>query len=380
MSRRYIDTAESLVALLEEWGESTHIAVDTEFFRERTYYPRLCLVQMAWNGDAVCIDTPAIEDLSPLRDFLNDPSRLKILHAARQDLELFYQLWGAVPKPLFDTQIAAALLGIADQIGYANLVQRQLEIELPKTHTRSDWCRRPLSGGQLTYAYDDVDYLEQLYVQMRQQLEDLGRTHWLDDDFAELADASLYAVNPPEMWRKIKGRQKLSSQQLAVLKPLAAWREERAVSADIPRSWIIKDQVLAEIARVQPVDRAALLKIDGAEQKLVDRWGDHLLRLVKDGAKLPKSEWPVDINTNRLTSAQKQLMSQLDKVLLKVAEENGIVPGLIGARRDLSALVAGGRKGRLFEGWRKDVAGNALLTVLREEFGVDDGDASDTVN
>ena len=369
MRRRFIDTAGQLTDLVEEWRDSDHVAVDTEFFRERTYYPKLCLVQLAWRGDAVCIDTPAIDDLSPLRDFLFDASRLKIFHAARQDLELFFQLWKKVPEPLFDTQIAAALLGVGDQIGYANLVLEMLELELPKTHTRSDWCKRPLDDGQLHYAYDDVVYLEELFLKMDERLTELGRESWLESDFAVLTKSSLYQLDPMEMWRRIKGRQKLKRSQLAVLQMLAAWREERAVSGDKPRNWIAKDFVLVEIARAQPESEEALRRVNSIDSRFADRWGRKLLELVREGRAKPEGEWPVDNTPNRLAPEQRQLLDRLDKVLQGAAAEHGIMPSLIGARRDLVELVTHGNGGRLFEGWRDQVVGKALKKVLQNEFG-----------
>ncbi|HIP53069.1 MAG TPA: ribonuclease D, partial [Chromatiales bacterium] len=209
MQELYIDTQEGLTALCAELGDSRWLAVDTEFLRERTYYPQLCLVQVASEEIAACIDPLTIDDLSPLRDLLLNPDTLKVFHAARQDLEILFQLWEAVPAPVFDTQIAATLLGLGDQTGYANVVEQVLKVTLAKEHSRTDWTRRPLLEEQRRYALDDVIYLGRLYQEMHARLENLGRTHWLREDFNALVDPALYRIQPESMWQRIRGRQRL---------------------------------------------------------------------------------------------------------------------------------------------------------------------------
>ncbi len=235
MQEIYVDSPAGLDALCKQLQDSEWLALDTEFIREKTYYPRLCLFQVS-NGDvAACVDPLRLDDLQPLLDVLYDGRILKILHAARQDLEIFLHDYQRLPMPIFDTQPAAALLGYGDQIGYANLVKLMLDVDLPKDQSRTDWMQRPLDPQQQRYALDDVIYLGRLYLHMRANLFDRERLQWLAADFAPLADPETYYPDPMLMWRRIKGRQPLRGRQLAVLQQLAAWREREARRRDLPR-------------------------------------------------------------------------------------------------------------------------------------------------
>ena len=239
MEELYIDSHAALEALCTRLSGTEWLALDTEFIRERTYYPRLCLLQVS-NGDvAACIDPLAIDDLGPLLDILFDSRTLKILHAARQDLEIFLHDYQRLPMPVFDTQPAAALLGHGDQIGYANLVKQLLQVDLPKDQSCTDWSQRPLDEQQRRYALDDVIYLGQLYLHLRGNLFDRERLQWLAADFAPLADPATYYPDPNDMWQRTKGRQQLRGRQLAVLQRRAAWRETEARARDLPRMWVL---------------------------------------------------------------------------------------------------------------------------------------------
>jgi len=225
MQEQFIDRPEQLATFVEAMHGARWLAVDTEFIRERTYFPRLCLIQIASEEIAACIDPLKIEDLSPLKALLLDPGITKVFHAARQDLEIFLHIWGELPTPIFDTQPAAALLGIGDQVGYGNLIQQVLGINLAKDHSRTDWSRRPLQKAQMRYALDDVIYLGQAYRKMRRQLEEQGRLEWLEAEFESLADPATYALEPMAMWQRVKGRQHLKGVRLAILQQLARARE-----------------------------------------------------------------------------------------------------------------------------------------------------------
>jgi ribonuclease D len=365
MQERYVDTAEGLHALCSELAGSEWLAVDTEFIRERTYYPRLCLIQVCNGEVAACIDPLAVPDLQPLLDLLFDGSILKVLHAARQDLEIFLHDYGRLPMPVFDTQPAAAMLGHGDQIGYANLVKLLLGVELPKDQSRTDWSLRPLEPQQLRYALDDVIYLGQLYLHMRGHLFDRERLQWLAADFAPLADPQTYFPDPNRMWERIKGRQVLRGRQLAVLQLLAAWRETEARQRDLPRKWVLKDEVLVELSRRMPRDAAGLARIRGLEPGQIRRDGETLLGLIGRGAELPAESWPRDTaRATPLDAGQEAMVDLLNAVLRLIADQHELSPLAIAGRRDLERLVRGEEDNVLLEGWRRELVGRTLLSVI----------------
>jgi ribonuclease D len=222
---RYIDTSAALTVVCAQLRGNPWLILDTEFLREKTYYPKLCLLQVATPDLIACIDPLALEDLTPLLDVIYDEGIMKVLHAARQDMEIFFHLRNALPAPVFDTQIAALLLGYPDQIGYGNLVKETLGIELDKLHSRTDWSRRPLSDEQIRYAAEDVFYLAQVYRHLVEKLTGLGRLDWLSEDFARLTQVELYSNDPEQAWLKVRGSNRLRGPSLAVLQALAQWRE-----------------------------------------------------------------------------------------------------------------------------------------------------------
>lgn len=285
----FIDSEQALQNLYGRLQGSSWIAVDTEFERVNTYYPELCLVQVTGNGMVAVIDTLSVTDLEPLYGLLYDPSITKVFHAARQDFELFFHLKGELPAPLFDTQIAASLLGYDQQIGYANLVREVLDVDLSKTQTRTDWKRRPLSSQQLHYAADDVIHLARLYALLRTSVIEAGRVSQLEEQCRLLNRPELYEPDPASMWRKIRFREvkNFNEQSLAVFKQLAAWREMTARRKNRPRKWIIKDHALVAIARELPADRDSLCRLDGIDEKVMERYGDELLGIA--GLKNPDS-------------------------------------------------------------------------------------------
>jgi ribonuclease D len=311
------------------------------------------------------VDPLAIKDLGPLLDILDNPDTVKAFHAGYQDLEIFHHAWQRLPAPLFDTQLAASLLGLGDQVGYGTLVQQLLGHQLDKGHARTDWSRRPLEREQLRYALDDVIYLGELYLKLQAELETQGRADWLTEDFAELADPSFYTVDPGAMWQRIKGRKYLKGVQLAVLRALAAWREAEAKKADRPRRWILKDEALTELARRQPQGITDLEKIRGLEAGTIKRWGNTLLQLIADAKALPKEQWPREkAKPKRLTPNQEAVTDLLMCCLRLQGEKESIAPSALAARRDLERLVSGDRDMELLHGWRKLVAGELLVDVL----------------
>jgi ribonuclease D len=366
MQEIFVDTPEALRDLAQQLAGSEWLALDTEFIREKTYWPKLCLIQVC-NGElAAGIDVLALDDLQPLLDVLFDGHILKVFHAAHQDLEIFLHDWGQIPLPLFDTQPAAALLGHGDQIGYARLVKEVLGVDLPKDQSRTDWSLRPLDPAQLRYALDDVIYLGKIYTDMRGSLSDRERLQWLTADFADLANPATYLPDPKLMWKKVKGRQPLRGVQLAVLQRLAAWREERARELDRPRKWILKDELLVDLARRMPKDLAALAKIRGMEPGVVRNQGETLLKLVAEGRQTAKAEWPTDGRRGKpLTHPQEAMVDLLSAALRLIADQHQLSPSAIANRKELEKLVRSEPDSELLHGWRRAVAGEPLLAVLR---------------
>lgn len=360
----YIDDRAGLEQLAARLHGKPWLCLDTEFMREHTYYPRLCLLQVASDDVVACIDPLALDNLDPLLEVLYDPATVKVLHAAKQDLEILYHLTGKVPTPLFDTQVAAAVLFHNEQIGYANLVERMLGVQLDKAHTRTDWSLRPLDAGQLRYAADDVIYLRQVYHAQREALEAQGRTTWLEEDFAALADPASYAPAPEQAWARVKEGRRLKGRQLAVLKALAAWREQRAMRLDKPRKWVMRDEVLAELARRMPENRAALAKVRGIDDRTVDRAGAELLEAIQTGAATPREQWPELAPRVIVTPAQEAVADALMALLRLRASEQELSPAMLATRKDLERLVLGEPDVAVRHGWRRAVAGADLERLL----------------
>ncbi len=365
MLELHVETGPQLHELCIQLKDSKWLALDTEFIREKTYYPNFCLLQIS-NGElAASVDPLAIEDLGELMEIIFDDSIVKIFHAGRQDLEIFHQLWSKLPKPLFDTQLAATLLGLGSQIGYGNLVQKITGRELEKGHSRTDWSRRPLSKDQLRYALDDVIYLGDIYNDIVKRLKSLERESWLREDFDELTNPATYIIDPQAMWQRIKGNQHLKGVQLAVLQAISAWREREAERTNRPRRWILKDEVLIDLARRQPANIKGLEQIRGLEPGSVKRHGDTLLKLIAESKNLPKEKWPkAKARTAGLNANQEATVDLLQSCLRLIAEREEITPSALASRKDLELLAMGNKKSELLHGWRKELVGDILLKVL----------------
>jgi ribonuclease D len=365
MEKIYVSTPEQLERLCQRLRGRTWLALDTEFMRETTYYPKLCLLQLCDGEIAACVDPIALEALDPLLELLYDPSLTKVFHAARQDLEIFHHRWGRLPTSVFDTQPAAALLGLGDQLGYGNLVEQMLGIKLAKGHSRTDWAQRPLDAQQIDYAYDDVIYLAQLYPKMRQQLAEKGRLDWLQEDFERLTRPETY-INPPEQaWARVKGLQLLRGAQYAVLQKLAAWRETQAEASDRPRRHLVQDEVLIDIARRMPRHLEELGKIRGLRERELQRWGATWLGLIEQARQMAKADWPSPEIKQRLSPQEDAKLDLLNAALKLIAEEEGLSPAALANRRDLEALIRGEADAALLGGWQKRVAGDRLQALLQ---------------
>jgi ribonuclease D len=375
LNTRFVDTPEGLNRLCEELRDAPFLALDTEFIRETTYHPRLCLVQIASESLAACVDPLALPDPDPLLDLLYRPQVVKVLHSARQDLEIFYDLRGRPPCPVFDTQVAAALLGYGDQVGYANLVEQLLDVKLDKAHTRTDWSARPLSPEQLSYAADDVIHLVGIYLAMTRLLQDSGRGNWLEADFEALCDPATYANPPEEAWRRIRGHHRLGGVQLNVLRALAAWREQQARELNKPRRWVLGDEPLLDLARQQPAKLERMSRIRGLSPGVLRHHGHALLLSIREAKAAPEEQWPQLAAPPRPTPEQEALADLLMAVVRLRGEAQRVGPGNLASRRDLERLACGERDLPLLRGWRRVVAGEAVLDLLegRGMLGVRDG-------
>ena len=357
---RYVATAAELGQVCAALRQSEVVALDTEFIRERTYYPQLCLVQLADQHELVVIDALAVPDLAPLDALLADTRVLKVLHAARQDLEIFALRMGAVPAPVFDTQIAASLLGHGEQAGYGAVVHKLLGLTLDKSLVRTDWAARPIPPAALEYAVDDVRYLLEVWRQLRDGLSERGRIEWLAAEFATLTRLDTYRVEPSDAWRKVRGIQRLSGPQRTRIVALAAWRERTAIEHDRPRGWVLKDEVLVDLARRNPADESGLAQVREMPPAVVKRHGPALLAALRSEDAAPETEAP----RARLTPEQDALVDALAALVRMRAATQGVAPGNLAPRRELERLVQGERELEVLTGWKRDAVGAGLLALL----------------
>ena len=332
--------------------------------RESTYYPRLCLIQAATAACCALIDPLALTDLGPLWNFLADRQRIKVLHAARQDMEVLSLTHDtpALPGPIFDTQVAAALLGSPPQIGYGALVSERLSHTLPKGHTRTDWSRRPLSAEQIEYAADDVRYLVPLYADLRADLESAGRLAWLYEDTSELEQIDMHRTEPQAAWRRLKGLDRLQPEQRAAAKLLAEWRETAAIRSDKPRGWILADDALRQIAELLPANVQELEHVRSLPPGVVRRRGEELLSLLQR-ARAQAGNEAAPVMPPRPDAQKLALVTKLMNFTRTQAQEMKISPETLATRRDVEQLVFSGRTGHLLEGWRRDVIGERLIAL-----------------
>lgn len=368
MTIQYINSPEQLDPLCEQIGQQPWIALDTEFLREKTYYPKFCLLQIATPDWVACIDPLAIADLTPLFDAIYNPNIVKVLHACRQDLEIFYQITGKVPTPVFDTQIAAPLLGFQENPGYAMLVSSFLNVNLNKAHTRTDWSERPLSEDQIQYAADDVIYLCKIYTLMCAQLEKLGRLDWLDSDFQLLNNTELYQISPENAWLKIRGKNKLTGKQLSIIQALTEWRERTAQHENKPRNWLLSDDLLMELAKLQPVTLSELAKIRNLNERLVSRYGKVLCELISIARQQPPKPLSEKDRSAKKTQQHEAILDVLSAVVRIRAEENSLNPVILATRKDLEELLLGEEECLLLQGWRYKMAGRELQGLMQGEY------------
>ena len=362
----------TLAALCERLAEAEFVCVDTEFMRESTYYPDLCLVQVASPAEAAAIDPKAAGiDLRPLLDLLVEKDVLKVVHAGGQDLEIIYNLTGKTPQPMFDTQIAAMALGLGEQIGYTNLVAAYSGHQVDKGARFTDWARRPLNDRQLEYAIGDVTHLAKLFPKMLEKLRRNGRGEWLDDEMARAGDPATYANDPERAWLRLRLPSR-KPEVLGRLKALAKWRELEAQDKDVPRGRIVKDETIGDLAGSPPRSQAELAKVRGLSAAWATNGiGDRLMRALEGATPLDPDELPAREPSRPGLSSEGALIADLLKLLLKIrSRETGVAPKLIVRGEDIDALAAGGRDGiAVLGGWRYDVFGRDALALVEGRLG-----------
>ena len=373
-----ITTQKELEAFCASLKDFKFITVDTEFLREKTYYPKLCLIQIGDpEGRAAAID-PLIEglDLRPVFELFFDPNILKVFHAARQDLEIFYNLTGKVVIPFFDTQIAAMVCGYGDSVGYESLVRNITGGKLDKSVQYTNWSHRPLSESQINYALGDVTHLVEIYATLSQELEKRNRVQWVFEEEAILEDPATYELDPYEMWRKVKVKSP-KPQVLAILRELAAWREKRARSKNLPKNWVLRDETLADMAAQAPKDKKALKRIRNFPGDLVDHAiGRELLSLIDKALKSDPSSWP-SVKRGKPPSAKVMAIVEILKLLLKLqAAEHEVAAKLIANSADLEAIAKDDTADvPAMRGWRREVFGDDALAMKHGQraIGLQDG-------
>ena len=355
----WIDRSDELDSLARTLESQASIGLDTEFLRERTFFPKLCLLQLSTPGQIWCVDTLRIGSLDALMPVLTAPGVRKLIHAARQDLEAVYLTARQVVSPVFDTQIAAACIGMKPQVGYAELVKTLLGVTIPKGQTRTDWSKRPLTAAQLEYAADDVLYLGAIADELKGRLEKLGREHWVREDCLELEERRLYEPDAAQAWERLRGISQLEPEPRARAKAIAVWREKLARERDLPRAWILADAALFSIAQANPASAAALDAVQPMNDKFAATLLDALVRAA--GAGSPDVE---PVQDSRPTPEQKALLERLTKTVDARAGELQVSAEVLAPRGELKALAMGKRDTHALSGWRLQEIGTRLLATI----------------
>jgi ribonuclease D len=364
-----ITTSDALADFCAALRGSPYIAVDTEFLREKTYRAQLCLVQVAYGEHAAAIDPLAPDlDLGPLRDLLHDRATVKVLHAATQDLEIFLDKTGSVPGPIFDTQIAASVCGLGEQPGYAALVEKMAGVRIDKASQATDWSVRPLSPRQLDYALSDVTHLCVVYERLVARLDETGRTPWIAEDMTALEDPTRYRVDPRDAWRRVRIR-RAKPKTLAVLRELAAWREETAVHRDLPRKWVMKDEVLVEVAQNLPDGPDALTRVRGLPARVAKGPdGAAMLAAMAVGAACPEADWPEAAPRRKRLEGHEPLVALLQALLQLRCDAHDVAPAVVARRADLDRIATEEAPDvAALEGWRRQIFGADALALRAGE-------------
>lgn len=354
----WIDRSEELESLARTLESQPEVGLDTEFLRERTFFPKLCLLQLRAAGQIWCVDTLKVS-LDPLMPVLTAPKVRKLIHAARQDLEAVYLTTKQVVSPVFDTQIAAACIGMKPQVGYAELVKTLLDVTIPKGQTRTDWSKRPLTPAQLEYAADDVLYLDAIAQELNARLRKLEREHWVREDCLELEERRLYEPDPAQAWERLRGIGQLPPEPRARAKAIAVWREKLARERDLPRAWILSDAALFSIAHANPATAAALHAVEPMNERFAATLLDALA--ISAAGDLTDLE---PVQDSRPTPEQKALLDALSKIVDARAAELEVSAEVLAPRGELKALAMGRRDTHALKGWRLQEIGIQLLAKI----------------
>jgi len=360
----YIASQEELESFVGRSRQSSVLAIDTEFLRERTYYPKLCLLQLATDDEVVIVDPFAVKDLKVLNPLFEDENIVKLFHAGHQDLEIMLYDFDCLPHPLFDTQVAAALLGQTQQIGYAALVHSVCGVKLKKIDSFTDWSLRPLSESQLEYAADDVVYLPKMYKSMREELERKGRLDWLTADFEEMSKPETYLVDERERFRRLKHVAQLSRRQMAAAREMAAWREIEARKRNIPRKWVMTDEQIVEACKREPRTIDDLFMVRGMREKLSTRDARTVIQLAVAALDSSPENWPEISQSSR---SERNVDAQVDLMMAIVrmrARENDVAIQTLANHADLVAVARGHyERADILKGWRREIVGAELIEL-----------------
>lgn len=364
-----IDDDSQLKAFVKRCCTSPYMAIDTEFLREKTYYARLCLIQVAIEGEVAIIDPFAIKDITLLNDALTSPDVVKIFHASSQDIEILYHETGVVPRPVFDTQIAAALLGKSQQASYSSLVSSYCSVNLPKKDSFTDWSQRPLKDSQIRYAADDVVYLPQIYYDMVEVLNEKNRLHWLDEAFEEISSPEKYEIKPEERYRKLRRVNQLNAQQMAAAREFAAWRELKAQKINVPRKWIVSDEQIVEACRREARTIDELFMVRGMRESLRAEDARQAVACIKKGLSCPKEQLPQVHEKPKNEHNVDIVVDLMNAVVHLRARENHIAPQTLAPQAGLMKLARGhDDECELLKGWRYKVIGKELKELLKGKF------------
>lgn len=366
----YISTNEELVSFCARARTFAAVAIDTEFLREKTYHAKLCLVQVATPDECVAIDPLSIDDLTPLADLIADVDTLKVFHACSQDMEVLSHTLGVCPAPIFDTQVAAGFLGERAQCSYHNLVHSFCGVSLPKTESLTDWSRRPLTPQQIEYALDDVRYLIDAYRVIESKLHSLGRMAWVRDEIRTLADPEHYKCDPRTSYKRVKRVNACTRRQLAIARELAAWREHRAEARDVPRKWVMSDEVLLALCKRAPKSVEDFRCVRGTEQ-LTQRDVEVALGAIERGRRCPSENLPFLPRGHRTPAPELESVIDLMYALIRlVSDRSGVATSLIISRDGLLDYVDHPERSPLREGWRFELVGTLIDDLLRGNIGL----------
>jgi ribonuclease D len=364
MDYQYLESNEQLAAFCDTIKNAGYCVIDTEFVRDKTYYAVLALIQIATEKHMACIDPLAIDNFDPLVALLQNQDIIKVFHSPSQDLEILFQRFSCMPQPVFDTQLAAAVLGYDHQVGYADLVNQITGVKLDKKHTRANWSRRPLSLDEINYAMDDVRYLIPVYKTMATELAHKNRYPWIEDDLIAMTSISNYQSETADLWRRLKGVQKLKGVELQIARHLCQWREQMAQQKNLPRRWVVKDDLIIEIARLKPAKIADLDSIRDINERFIDKHGNRLLGIVATAQNSSRSDWPQHDVKQSLSTPQQALGDCLMALCRIIAQDNQIAVAALTTRRDIDNLITDRKNSRLSQGWRFSVAGEKLLDFI----------------